>query len=215
MTAADSGEYDDLRRQVVDEATQLRAWCSSVVAMEDGEHDRWDCIHEAFLQFVLACSGATWDAEVIDAVLFLIAWDSESEVLADVLAQQASCLIVLADAAVDCAEPHARWQLADRLGDQHDQISRVEPLLMRYARDADEYVRRRAILALARLGSGQVERIAEQAWNRGHEYERMAVLSALSELGSPRLQEYLVRAMSDGDCHLAARASAIQSSLAD
>lgn len=90
----------------------------------------------------------------------------------------------------------------------------VEPLLLQFAHDEDEYVRRQALMALGTLGSPLVEDLAEAAWQTGHEYQRMAVLAALRDVQSPALDDYLARAESDGRQYLLHYAAKIRAGVA-
>jgi HEAT repeat protein len=205
---------DQLRQDLLDAASRLRRWITEhgEDASGDGEaaYEGWGAAHAAFAAFVQGCPHALWGDEATQAALYLVARDQESEVLVDEVTEDACRLIALAKAALRYPEPDARWQLAGRLGDLRGRRAEVEPLLLRFTRDGDEYVRRRAILALGRLGSPLAEEVAEGAWNTGHEYQRIAALSALRSIGSPRLQEYLDRAAADGRRYLVAHAAAIQ-----
>jgi HEAT repeat protein len=205
---------DQLRQDLLDAASRFRQWISEhgEDANGDGEsaYEGWGAAYAAFTAFVRGCPRALWDDAATQAALYLVARDQESEILVDEVTEDACRLIALAKAAIRYPEPDARWQMADRLGDLRGQEAEVEPLLVQFTRDKDEYVRRRAILALGRLGSPLVEEVAEGAWNTGHEYQRIAVLSALRSIGSPQLQEYLDRAMADGRCYLVAHAATIQ-----
>lgn len=61
-------------------------------------------------------------------------------------------------------------------------------------RDDAEYVRRRALQALAALGCSEVERLALEMWDRPdpqREWARMMVLSCLNQAGSPHLERLL------------------------
>lgn len=71
-------------------------------------------------------------------------------------------------------------------------------LLIHFAYDADEYVSRRALIALGKLKSERTEQLAERAWQTGHEYQRIAALWALKDVGSSKLGDYLLQAEEDG-----------------
>ena len=80
---------------------------------------------------------------------------------------------------------------------KHDEVER---LLLALAGDEDEYVRRRALSSLARLGSAAVEELALAAWSKqdaAQEWARMNVLWSLHRIGSPLLARLLVEAETD------------------
>ena len=98
--------------------------------------------------------------------------------------------------------PTAKWQIAWQLGQLGLSLPRVEPLLLHLTDDEDEYVRRRALLALADVGSAHAADadLIERIWNSDvpwNEYSRMAVLYALWKVGSPYLDRYLALADTD------------------
>ena len=67
-------------------------------------------------------------------------------------------------------------------------------------RDENEYVRRRSLRALARLGSLALEELALAAWHRpddNQEWSRMMVLWCLHRAGSPHLEPLLTEAEQD------------------
>jgi len=86
----------------------------------------------------------------------------------------------------------------------------AEALLLDLAAGADEYVRRRALMALGRIKSGQVETLVREAWDSGDEYQRMAVLDALHDVRSKKLALYLDMAQADGGQYLTAYAGRIR-----
>ena len=99
----------------------------------------------------------------MQAVLYAIACDNEYQYLADeVHLHHPATLIALARAALSRGEPDAKWQLADELGHLLDAGGAANQLLLILARDEHEYVRRRALGALARVGSPASGRRAAQ-----------------------------------------------------
>ncbi|MCP3393830.1 HEAT repeat domain-containing protein [Bradyrhizobium sp. CCGB12] len=120
------------------------------------------------------------------------------EILKRELTARPAHLLALARAAPHSPERDARWQLADALGSDEFAADEVEPLLEQFFHDADEYVSRRALLALARRRSKRAEALALRAWGTEHEYQRMAALDALSAVNSPLLPSYLDLAQRDG-----------------
>ena len=172
-------------------------------------------IYEAFTAFINTHATHTWSQEVVGTLLYLIARDNEMGHLAGEVARDSDRLISLSGAAAGSNEPDARWQLAAELGRLESHRVVVEPLLVQFAHDEDEYVRRQALMALGTLGSPLVEDLAEAAWRTGHEYQRMAVLAALRDVQSPALDEYLARAESDGRQYLLHYAAKIRAGVAD
>ncbi|HEV8192570.1 MAG TPA: HEAT repeat domain-containing protein [Ktedonobacterales bacterium] len=76
-------------------------------------------------------------------------------------------------------------------------------MLLLFVQDTDEYVRRRALMALADIGSAQVEDLAEAMWPTDDEHVRMSALYARWKVGSTRLHDYLTEAKTDANMYLA------------
>ncbi len=90
------------------------------------------------------------------------------EELKETLTSWPKHLLALAKVGLQSAEQDARWQLADALGSsQGAHEEEVLPILEAYAADHDEYVSRRALLALGRRRSPIAEALAQRAWGRG------------------------------------------------
>ena len=76
----------------------------------------------------------------------------------------------------------------------------VEKLLLIMAADADEYVRRRTLMVLARVNCASTEGLALAAWDEAHpsqEWARMAALWSLHRVQSPVLDALLTQAEGD------------------
>lgn len=104
----------------------------------------------------------------------------------------------------------AKWQIVDALGSVDANDEDVEPIIEQFLRDADEYMSRRALIALTRRGSINLDTWAVRAWNTGHEYQRMAALEALVASGSPLLWFHLDLVEADGRQHLGRLANEIR-----
>jgi hypothetical protein len=192
-------------KKVVEE---FRVWAKGYPGRDrSGE---WECDYEqwpktttAFCAYLDAGPPQQWDDEVVDLLLYILARDNESEVLKDELANRPIHLMALAKAGIQSTERDARWQLADALGRAGPQPIEGESLLLRFVGDDDEYVSRRALLALGRRQSPKAEMLAQRAWETNDEYQRMAALDVLSTLNAPTLSAYLTLAQKDGREHLA------------
>ncbi len=207
MTAA----LEELRGEVA----RFRAWADTYpVEQRSGEwevhYNGWEELNEAFIAFVSSTSCADWDAETSEMVLYAIARDNEIEWLIEHLAQNPGNLLCLAERALESDMWEAKWQIAVALGDLKSRRTEAESLLLRFAHDEDEYVSRRALLALSDLNSSHVEDLVASAWDTGEEYQRIAVLCALHQVGSPLLKVYAKLAEADGRESLAKYATYIR-----
>jgi 3-methyladenine DNA glycosylase AlkC len=170
------------------------------------DYPDWEPLYAAVLELLDCRPVAAWSAEETQAVLYALARDNEIQYLArEIRRRHPATLIRLAQEATRTGEPDAKWQLAEELGRLQSDGSQAEQILLQLVRDEDEYVRRRALQALARLGSSAVEELALRAWQRPHEHQqwmRMAVLWSLHRIGSPLLAGLLEDAEKDSRAYL-------------
>jgi HEAT repeat protein len=177
------------------------------------DYPRWDDLYDAVLGFVSAVPFASWSAEEVQAVLFAVARDNEVQHFArEIRSRKPETLIALARAAIEGGERDARWQLAEELG-QLGQGGEPERLLLTLGHDECEYVRRRSLQSLARIGSPAVEELALAEWQRPDEHQqwaRMMVLWCLHRVGSPHLAPLLAAAERDERQYLSDFAKKVQ-----
>ncbi len=195
------------------EVARFRSWVEADARPRIGEwecdYPSWDDLYNAVSSYISGSKVEEWDDSVADLLLYVIARDNEIEHVAGLLSEMPEKLYALGQMAVRADEKDAKWQLAEQLAYFPDQ-ERAESLLLALAADTDEYVRRRALMALGRIKSEKVETLVEQAWDSGDEYQRMAVLDALYNLQSKKLAFYLEMAQADGRQYLTAFAERIR-----
>ena len=195
------------------EAARFRQW-AAVTYPSAERFGEWECdypdwsrLYEAVLDFTEHTPPSSWTPEALTDVLYALARDNEIQHLAATIGErQPQILNYLAAAAIEQGERDARWQLAVELGKADALSEAVESLLLRMTNDAEEYVRRRALQELARLGSAHTEALALAAWEQPHEHQqwtRMAVLWSLHRIQSPRLETLLTEAEADPRSYLA------------
>jgi len=210
------GTYHDSVRSILEaEVTRFRSWAEVYPAAErygewECDYDEWMPLYEAFARFVAAIPCTEWDRPTVDLLVYIIARDWDIGQLVYYVEQDPENLLCLAGWVRTFSEDDARWQLAAALGRTPLPAARVDPLLIDYARDENEYVRRRALLALGERRSPAVEDLVDAAWDTNEEYQRMATLEALYTSGSTRLQEFLARAANDNRPYLTQCATRIQ-----
>lgn len=197
---------------LVREMVRFRAWADAGIPTDcetcvwEWEYPDWHAFLDAAMHFVQTRPFQGWTPEELDAVLYALARDHEGEVLADECAERgADCLLHLAEAAIAKGECDARWQLATRLGRLEAPPGRAERVLLVLATDDEEYVRRRSIQSLARMGSAATEGLALEAWRRSdgdQEHARMSALWCLRRIGSEQLSRLLVEAERGDQAHL-------------
>jgi HEAT repeats len=202
-------------RAVEGEVAKFRAWADSLPvetgtsAWEAG-YEGWPALFAAVDNFAGTTSCAYWTTEMTHLLLYALARDTDTGYLARVLAKNPENLLCLAEHGVTGAERDAKYQLAAELGRLDLLSQRTEALLLRFAHDDDEYVRRHALLALADIDSRHVTELVSAAWGTGVEHARMAVLSALHKIHAPELEDYLILAAADGREYLVQHANKIR-----
>lgn len=100
-------------------------------------------------------------------VLYMLARDNEAQHIQEELESNPVLLLTLASRGLSSSEPDARWQLADSLG--RIQTGESPSLLDRYAEDPNEYVRRRALGAMAESGHPATESHRNQSIRFGRD----------------------------------------------
>ncbi len=170
------------------------------------EYERWGNLYNAVLNYVAYVPLEDWPDEVLQAVLYAVARDNEIQHLPvrSAFGTQLK-LVALARAALTQGETDAKWQLAEEHGHLGHEIGEAEQLLWTLVHDEHEYVRRRALGALARMGSPSVEQLALEAWHRPDEHQewaRMMALSCLYRIGSSQLGQLLAEAERDQRLYL-------------
>lgn len=204
VSATEGSRVADLMAEV----SRFRAWADAYP--DAGRYGEWECdyeswpsLYEAVLQFVAGRPFESWSESELRAVLYAIARDNEMQHLAREVRERHQALVPpLARAALRMGEPDARWQLAIELGSLG---IGGEELLLELARDEHEYVRRRALESLARIGSPTVEELALVTWHRpdeNQEHARMMALHCLEQVGSAQLEALLADAERDGRQYL-------------
>ena len=197
---------EDYLASLTAEINKFKAWAAAYHYAGIGEwecnYGNWRDLYRVFERFIYHIPFQLWTQETIDLILYAIARDNDIEELIDVVARDPERLIFLAERAVTSTERDAKWQFAVALGRVDQQLYPTEALLTRLMDDENEYVRRRALHALADIGSAKVTEMVKPAWESNHEYQRMTVLYALWKIDSPLLIEYLEQAMSDGRTYL-------------
>ncbi len=195
-------------------AIAFRIWADAVPAAArsaewECDYQDWDAVWAACETFLEAGDPGAWNPDDCADMLYLLARDNETETIRQMLAEQPARLLALAAPGLYLPEPEARWQLADALGDAAGPREDIEARLVAYCSDADEYVARRALLALARRGAPHTETMARLAWDSGREYPRIVALRVLWDLRSPLFAPCRAKAIADGPPGLARAAQGL------
>jgi len=170
----------------------------------ESEYEEWNEIYTSFHSFLAQSHPSQWSKEEKDELLYIIARDNDSGILASNRTEEA--LIVITEHSLQQGTRDSKWQLVTelpRLNNKQAAASLVEAMVT----DEDEYVSRRALMELATINPAKVEHYASIFWNRtlfgnNNEYQRMAVLNALNRIKSPQLPHYIQLAKEDGRDYL-------------
>ena len=171
------------------------------------DYRHWGIVYDAFETFIQTSHPATWTADEKVRLLYILARDNESEIVAQMVSTNQHALIGLTEFAITHGHGDDKWQLAVQLYTLDDKNMAIE-LLEQLVMAKEEYVNRRSLMELAKLGASSVEHYCELFWNRhiyldeDEEYQRMAVLTALKEINSTQLGHYLELAKKDGRKYL-------------
>ena len=197
----------DVRVRLAEEVDAFKAWATRTFpeGPKFGEwefdYPGWDRLHSAVTSHLDTYTPGEWDVQDVDMLLYSLARDNEGEIIKSELEQRPDHLHSLATLALTrTCDWEARWQLADALSTWPN--AEAGRTLERYFRDQHEYVRRRALLALAKIDSPKGEEFALEAWGTDDQYHRMCALSALYKLKSPLLPQFLSLAEQDGRRYL-------------
>jgi hypothetical protein len=198
------------KEQLADAVRQFRAWADANPGRGgewEQDYPEWDALYSA-ANAVIGSTCDEWDEATKQWLLYAVARDNETGVLAGSLTEMQVDL--LAEYSLKTDERDGKWQLAEQMRRFRLKPER-EPVLLAYAQDAEEYVRRVALMVLGDLGSVHAENLALAAWESGDQYQRMACLHALARIESPALAKYLEMAEQDGREYVRGLAEKIKS----
>ncbi len=180
------------------EVAKFRAWAPS----REGTSGEWECDYSDWASLTQAAEetmrqAATSVIDDIDAdnLLYTIARDNEIEDLRRQLIRYPELLRALAIRAVSYHDSAARWQIVVSVHEAD--LADAADLIRPYLSDADEYVRRRSLLAIASHSPAEAEAIATHDLKARFEYTRIAALHVLAVVRSPFLRSTLEHYLSD------------------
>lgn len=190
----------NLMQQFHCQREDLQYWMEKDVRAYVGEYlyPEWEAVEEGFTEILQTVDPDDWTPELEQDMLYVLARDNQREELLERLIQFPRALQRLAFAGVNYPDYEARWQLAHGVGQVEASPAACETLLCHWAtRDKEEYVRRRALLALSYRPYASAEPLALAAWSSGHKYQRIAALAVLERIQSPHLPRILEEAHLD------------------
>ena len=183
------------------------------------DYPAWNDIFDAFCHVLTQMDAETADSVLLDEMVYLIARDNEAEGFIQETTSHPQWFERLCRRAAASNESEAKWQFAAYLS-ECPCSQEVKDMILDFAKDPNEYVSRRALLAMPALRPDCVEQFAPLFWERNcyspelPEYQRIAVLVSLDAIHSDLLPQYLERAKQDGRSYLLEHAKRIEGGLA-
>lgn len=202
--------------KLVSQVQHFKQWASEYLL--GGHSGEWECdypdweyLYKAVLDFIATHPLISeWSTEHLHLVLYALARDNECQYIAEQVREcYAEMLIQLATLSIKLGESDAKWQLAEELGWVHWDKAQIETILVEFAHDSEEYVRRRALISLAQIKSEFAENLALKIWHQFHEnqeWSRMAALWSLNKINSSHFESLCLEAESDPRPYLSAYA---------
>ena len=183
------------------------------------DYPAWNDIFDAFCHVLTQMDAEMADSVLLDEMVYLIARANEAEGFIQETTSHPQWFECLCRRAAASNENEAKWQFAAYLP-ECSCSQKVRDMILNFTKDPNEYVSRRALLAMPTLRPDCVEQFAPLFWERNcyspelQEYQRIAVLVSLDAIHSDLLPQYLERAKQDGRSYLLEHAKRIEGGLA-
>lgn len=174
------------------------------------DYDYWKELYAAFTSFVESNSPDKLSEQDIKNIIYVVARDNEMENLVSELAEKPSWFKVVLPHVLESEESDAKWQFAVALGENILPFAESESALLKLVDDENEYLSRRALQSLGKIGSNKTESLCERAWETNHEYQRIMALWVLKQIHSEKLEKYLSLAKEDGREYVVSNANKIK-----
>jgi hypothetical protein len=150
----------------------------------EASYPSWELLNTIFNKLVDTTTCDEWDQKTINNLLFIIGRENECEILARKVAEFPESLLFLGKEGVSYPDRDTKWQLAHYLTNVASVKPEVEEIILKYYEDQDEYVKRRALLALGIIQSRYAEKCALESWKTGMKYQKLAALEVLKQINS-------------------------------
>ena len=217
-----------IREHLLEQAIKFHQWQKATypgkTAEEIGgewevDYPYWNDTYRAFCHVLTQMDAETADSVLLDEMVYLIARDNEAEGVIQETTSHPQWFECLCRRAAASNESEVKWQFAAYLP-ECPCSQEVKDMILDFAKDPNEYVSRRALLAMPALRPDCVEQFAPLFWERNcyslelQEYQRIAVLVSLDAIHSGLLPQYLEQAKQDGRRYLLEHAKRIEGGLA-
>lgn len=181
-----------------DEISRFKAWAvdrEGSYGEWECDYDGWEALYEAVEASFAEFASVTPDDATKDLLLYAIARDNECGRLSQSLLNYPELLRSIARYATHYPDWNARWQIPVVLGEA--ELLESPDLIRAFITDAEEYVRRRSLMELAKFCPAEAETLAISGMDEEYEYTRIAALHVLFRVNSDRLPYFLERHESD------------------
>ena len=218
----------DIRECLLEQARKFHQWqeitypgktTEEIGGAWEVDYPAWNDIFDAFCHVLTQMDAETADSVLLDEMVYLIARANEAEGFIQETTSHPKWFECLCRRAAASNESEAKWQFAAYLP-KCSCSQEVRDIILDFAKDPNEYVSRRALLAMPALRPDCVEQFAPLFWERNcyslelQEYQRIAVLVSLDAIHSVMLPQYLEQAKQDGRSYLLEHAKRIEGGLA-
>ena len=216
-----------IRERLLKQAIKFHQWQEATYPGKTSEelggewevdYPYWNDTYSAFCHVLTQMDAETADSVLLDEMVYLIARDNEAEGFIQETTSHPQWFECLCRRAAASNENEAKWQFAAYLP-ECSCSQEVRDIILDFAKDPNEYVSRRALLAMPALRPDCVEQFAPLFWERNcyspelQEYQRIAVLVSLDAIHSDLLPQYLEQAKQDGRRYLLEHAKRIEGEL--
>ena len=217
-----------IRERLLKQAIKFHQWqevtypgktAEEIGSMWEVDYPYWNDTYSAFCYVLTQMDAETADIVLLDEMVYLIARANEAEGFIQETTSHPKWFECLCRRAAASNENEAKWQFAAYLP-ECPCSPEIKNMILDFAKDPNEYVSRRALLAMPALRPDCVEQFAPLFWERNcyspelQEYQRIAVLISLDAIHSDLLPQYLERAKQDGRSYLLEHAKRIEGGLA-
>ena len=128
------------------------------------DYPAWNDIFDAFCHVLTQMDAETADSVLLDEMVYLIARDNEAEGFIQETTSHPQWFERLCRRAAASNESEAKWQFAAYLS-ECPCSQEVKDMILDFAKDPNEYVSRRALLAMPALRPDCVEQFAPLFWS--------------------------------------------------
>lgn len=153
-------------------------------------------LNDLHVRDIIYMIARNWDIGII------LNWLSEDSKFSQIGMKEEQFLII-AEQGVNSPEWDARYQIAGLLY-RVSSINKAKAieLSLKYYEDKAEFVRRKALSSLFKLGYSKMHDLLEKSWLNNEEYERMLCLDLWREISTEKYNLYLNESLTDGKAAL-------------